>query len=231
MLARVKEIGRTDLDNHERFPATASHAFKYGYLDRPVVDEWLHLLGQVIQRQWPGVALKRHSERTLVSCDVDSPFAYNSWPTQPEQVATDERGSTRIRKMDDPSPSVPIRGKTMARATHRLARGLAGDLLKRRSPSLAWRNLRGQWRARRGDHSLDPHRQGLEFIMQTNERAGRAVAFYFIPENTDPRLDNRVSLDDLRMRAAARDPRPRPRDRPPPRLQNLWPPGGHGPLS
>ena len=31
-------------------------------------------------------------------------------------------------------------------------------------------------------------------------RASRAVAFYFIPENTDPRLDNRVSLDDPRMR-------------------------------
>ena len=41
MLARVEEIGRTDLDNHQRFPATSSHAYKYGYIDRPVVDEWL----------------------------------------------------------------------------------------------------------------------------------------------------------------------------------------------
>ena len=98
MLARVEEIGRTDLDNHERFPATASHAFKHVYLDRPVVDEWLHLLGQVIQRQWPVVELKRHSARTLVSCDVDSPFAYNSWPAQLEQVATDGQGSTGINR-------------------------------------------------------------------------------------------------------------------------------------
>ena len=66
---------------------------------------------------------------------------------------------------------------------------------------LAWRNLHGQWRARRGDHSLDPHRAGLAHIMDVNERAGRAVAFYFIPENPDPRLDNRVSLDDPRLRA------------------------------
>ena len=205
MLARVEEIGRTDLDNHQRFPATASHAFKHGILDRPVVDEWLHLLGQVIQRQWPGVELKQHSARTLVSCDVDSPFAYNSWPSQLEPVATDEHGSTRIHKRDDPRPSVSIRGKTMARAAYRLARGLAGDLLKRRSPSLAWRNLRGQWRARRGDHSLDPHRQGLEHIMAVNERAGRPAAFYFIPENTDPKLDNRVSLDDPRLRALLRE--------------------------
>ena len=40
-----------------------------------------------------------------------------------------------------------------------LACGLAGDLLKCRSPSLAWHNLRGQWRARRGDHGFDPHRR------------------------------------------------------------------------
>jgi hypothetical protein len=76
MLARVEEIGRTDLDNHERFPATSSHAFKHGYLDRPVVDEWLHVFGQVIQRQWPGVELKRHQFSIKVSHDVDRPSRY-----------------------------------------------------------------------------------------------------------------------------------------------------------
>ena len=76
MLTRVEEIGRTDLDKHGRFPSTASHAFKHDYLDRPVVDEWLYLLRQVIQRQWPGIELKQHTARTLVSCDVDSPFSY-----------------------------------------------------------------------------------------------------------------------------------------------------------
>jgi len=76
MLARVEEIGRTDLDEHERFPAYSSHALKHGYLDRPVVDEWLHLLGQVIQRQWPGIVLKKQQARTFVTCDVDTPFDY-----------------------------------------------------------------------------------------------------------------------------------------------------------
>jgi hypothetical protein len=83
MLARVEEIGRTDLDNHERFPATSSHAFKHGYLDRPVVDEWLHVLGQVIQRQWPGVELKRHEFSIKMSHDVDQPslYAFKPWRT------------------------------------------------------------------------------------------------------------------------------------------------------
>ena len=76
MLARVEEIGRADLDDHQRFPASSSHAFQYSYLDRPVVDEWLHVLGQVAQRQWPGFDLKRHEFQMRVSHDVDRPTRY-----------------------------------------------------------------------------------------------------------------------------------------------------------
>jgi len=76
MLNRIEEIGRTDLDNHERFPAIASHAYKHGYLDRPVVDEWLHILGQVIQCTWPTLELKKHNFTMKVSHDVDAPSRY-----------------------------------------------------------------------------------------------------------------------------------------------------------
>jgi hypothetical protein len=55
MLNRIEEIGRQDLDEHERFPATSSHAYKHGYLERPIVDEWLFVLAQVIKRVWPGI--------------------------------------------------------------------------------------------------------------------------------------------------------------------------------
>ena len=77
MLARVEEIDRTDLDEHGRFPAKSSHAFKYGYLDRPIVDEWIDILTQVIRRQWPGIKIKKHEFKMHVSCDVDMPFAYD----------------------------------------------------------------------------------------------------------------------------------------------------------
>lgn len=76
MLSRQEEVGRTDLDNHGRFPATSSHAFKHGYLERPVVDEWLHLLGQVIQRLWPDLRLKQHKFSMKLSHDVDEPSRY-----------------------------------------------------------------------------------------------------------------------------------------------------------
>lgn len=76
MLSRQEEVGRTDLDSHGRFPATSSHAFKHGYLERPVVDEWLHVLGQVIARAWPGLKLRSQQFTMKVSHDVDDPSWY-----------------------------------------------------------------------------------------------------------------------------------------------------------
>ncbi len=91
MLNRVEEIGRFDLDNHGRFPATASHAYQRGYLERPVVDEWLYVLGQVIEKQWPGIILKKHRFSINVSHDVDNPsrYGFKSWKKILRGMATD----------------------------------------------------------------------------------------------------------------------------------------------
>lgn len=82
MLNRIEEIDRTDLDNHGRFPATASHAYRYDYLERPVVDEWLHVLGQVMRNTWPKIELRQHAFSMKVSHDVDSPSLYSFKPWQ-----------------------------------------------------------------------------------------------------------------------------------------------------
>jgi len=76
MLSRAEEFGRGDLDEHGRFPATSSHAYRHGYLGRPVVDEWLYLLRQVVQRVWPGMRLTEIGFRMRVSHDVDRPSEY-----------------------------------------------------------------------------------------------------------------------------------------------------------
>jgi len=83
MLARLEEIGRFDLDSHQRFPATASHAYLHEYLERPIVDEWLIILGQVMHKVWPRLALKEHQYKVRISHDVDSPsrYAFKSWST------------------------------------------------------------------------------------------------------------------------------------------------------
>ena len=81
MLGRIEEIGRIDLDKHQRFSAFSSHAYKYEYLERPIIDEWLNILAQVIKRKWPRLKLKSHVFSTKVSHDVDAPslYAFKSW--------------------------------------------------------------------------------------------------------------------------------------------------------
>lgn len=78
MLARCEEVDPPAelLDHHQRFPATASHAFRHGYLERPIVDEWLGVLRQVIERLWPRLPLVQHQFQVVVSHDVDAPSAY-----------------------------------------------------------------------------------------------------------------------------------------------------------
>jgi hypothetical protein len=78
MLARCEEVAPPALllDKHQRFPATSSHAFHHGYLERPIVDEWLGILRQVISRLWPRLPLIQPQFEVIVSHDVDAPSAY-----------------------------------------------------------------------------------------------------------------------------------------------------------
>lgn len=76
MLSRREELNRSDLDEHGRFPAIASHAYKNNYLERPVIDEWLLILRQVICRTWLGIQLKQSKFAVQLSHDVDRPSRY-----------------------------------------------------------------------------------------------------------------------------------------------------------
>ena len=75
-LSRLEEVNCGDLDKYDRFPASSSHALKHGYLERPIVDEWLSILSQVMQRVWPDIQLKQHQFCMKVSHDVDIPSRY-----------------------------------------------------------------------------------------------------------------------------------------------------------
>jgi len=76
MLSRREEAGRRDLDSHGRFPAEASHAFRHGYLERPIVDEWFAVLRKAMQTTWPGISLHEPHYTLRLSHDVDTPARY-----------------------------------------------------------------------------------------------------------------------------------------------------------
>ena len=97
MLSRLEEVGRKDLDYLERFPATSSHAYKHDYLERPIIDEWLDILGQVMRQVWPEIQLKTKTFSMQVSHDVDSPslYAFKSWEMIARMMA-----SNLVKKRD-----------------------------------------------------------------------------------------------------------------------------------
>lgn len=78
MLSRYEEAISTVRDSHDRFPAKASIAYKAGFLDRPIIDEYVEILWAAMQRVWPGLERKQCTYRTLLSHDVDWP-SYNAF--------------------------------------------------------------------------------------------------------------------------------------------------------
>lgn len=90
-LTRQEEIYHHELDEHNRFSASQSHADKHGYLFRPIVDEWLDILSQVIKKTWPNEKLKTNNYSLDLSHDVDNPsnFFFKSPASRLKFIAGD----------------------------------------------------------------------------------------------------------------------------------------------
>jgi len=74
MLTRYEEAVLPFRDEHSRFPAKASLAYREGFLDRPIVDEYVEILWACMKRLWPGLKRKEQSYRVCLSHDVDHPL-------------------------------------------------------------------------------------------------------------------------------------------------------------
>jgi len=76
MLTRYEEVVKSVRDNHDRFPATESLAYQEGFLDRPIVNEYLEILWACLKKLWPMLKRKPRQFQTYVTHDVDEPFRY-----------------------------------------------------------------------------------------------------------------------------------------------------------
>lgn len=74
MLSRCEETVSLVRDAHGRFPAKESLAVRARFIDRPIIDEYIEILWSAMRKLWPNMERKQHRARTLISCDVDSPF-------------------------------------------------------------------------------------------------------------------------------------------------------------
>ncbi|SNS65881.1 hypothetical protein SAMN06265795_104316 [Noviherbaspirillum humi] len=74
MLSRYEEAVSKERDIHDRFPAKASLAFQEGFLDRPVIDEYVEILWSAMSHLWPQLKRRPKQYKMIVSCDVDYPL-------------------------------------------------------------------------------------------------------------------------------------------------------------
>jgi hypothetical protein len=65
-------------DHHQRFPATASLASKFGFLRKPIVNQWVMGIGVHLKTLFPTLELTFPSYSFQPSFDIDMPWKYKN---------------------------------------------------------------------------------------------------------------------------------------------------------
>lgn len=76
MLTRYEELVKKERDKHNRFSATSSLAYQEGFLNRPIINEYLEILWGCLKHLWPNLERKERVFNILPSHDVDEPFLF-----------------------------------------------------------------------------------------------------------------------------------------------------------
>jgi hypothetical protein len=118
MLSRYEEAVGGDRDEHGRFPATESLAGQEGFLDRPIVNEYVEILWACMARLWPSLRRKTRAFRVRPSHDVDCPAYYAFYPKR--EILMAAAGDVLKRRS-------PARALGRLRSWLEVARGSARD--------------------------------------------------------------------------------------------------------
>lgn len=78
LLSGYEEVVSPVRDEHERFPASASLAYRGGFLERPLLDEYVEVLWTALKRLWPGLRRRQREGELRFTCDVDHPYEGSS---------------------------------------------------------------------------------------------------------------------------------------------------------
>lgn len=81
MISRWEEAAIKDKDDHGRFPGEKSLAVKHGFIRRPVADEYIALLKDLIKKLDKSVSFGEHTPQVIITCDVDSFEKFSSGKT------------------------------------------------------------------------------------------------------------------------------------------------------
>ncbi len=78
MVSRYEEYLPFDADQHERFSASQSLAFKHNFLDKPIVHIWANYLKKIILEQFPFIKFGQNRFKIQPSYDIDIAWAFKN---------------------------------------------------------------------------------------------------------------------------------------------------------
>lgn len=76
LISRYEEYSEYEPDEHGRFRAASSLAFRNGFLELPVVDIWAKELSLALLKKFRTIAFKRNEFSAMLTIDTDEPFAF-----------------------------------------------------------------------------------------------------------------------------------------------------------
>jgi hypothetical protein len=76
LLSRYEEYLPHEKDIYGRFAHTGSLAFKEGFLDEPLVNEWLASWQNLLEEKFPNVLFRRKNFTFIPTYDIDMMYAY-----------------------------------------------------------------------------------------------------------------------------------------------------------
>lgn len=76
MVTRYEEYLPHGQDRFGRFPATASVAFRHGFLGIPVVHAWADMVGRLLQSRYPELKVRKPAYRYTPTIDIDHAWCY-----------------------------------------------------------------------------------------------------------------------------------------------------------
>ena len=78
LVSRYEEYLPFKADRHNRFPASASLAFKNNFLHIPLVNLWVKYLGEKLNSWYPGIIVKPMAFEFLPTLDIDQAWAFKN---------------------------------------------------------------------------------------------------------------------------------------------------------
>jgi len=149
MLTRWEEYVNMTRDKHNRFPATASLAYKNNFLDRPIVNEYVEMLWNMLAFLGCKQKRKKKEFKFILTHDIDHAYKYKNI------------GSC--------------------------IREIIGDILKRKSLNLAFKNLRKQILTKLGKLK-DPF-DTYDYLIDISEELG-IKSYFFLHSSGSSKFDN-----------------------------------------